>query len=379
MINNRKVILVTNIMSPYRIATFNQLASKYGKAFKVVFCKQNDRYRKWKLSERDQLKFDFCVLNDFSIKLKNWEIHLANGLLSELIRENPCLVITEGFGFPTIFSFLYTSIFHKKLILFSAETQHAAKSYSRFRHLLRKLMVRNAQGFIVTGTQAKEYLVSLKAPEEKIFLSYFSIDPELLGLDTNSMAETKKRSEGPKKILYVGKFTERKRVDLLISAFKQVKKRLPKSELWLVGEGEEEAKLKKLSQETKDVFFEGHKQYGELLPYYLNSDLFVLPTLKDVWGLVVNEAMMCGLPVICSKYAGCSQDLIKEGENGLIVDPENSKELSAAMSQLLPKDGNLSHFGQRSKEIIKDFTTERTTRGFVEAIEFVASKEKDGK
>jgi len=103
-----------------------------------------------------------------------------------------------------------------------------------------------------------------------------------------------------------------------------------------------------------------------------------LPTLKDIWGLVVNEAMMCGLPVICSKYAGCCQDLIKQGENGLIVDPENPKELSEAISQLLSKDGNLSRFGRRSREIIKDFTTERTTGGFIRAIESVASSRNSG-
>lgn len=379
MINNRKIILVTNIMSPYRIPTFNQLASRYGKAFKVIFCKQNDYYRKWNLLEKDHLKFDFCLLNDFSIKLKEWEIHLANGLFSKLIREKLFLVITEGFGFPTIFSLLYTSLFHKKLIIFSAETQHTAKAYSWFRHLLRRFMVRHAQGFIAKGSLAKEYVVSLKVPQEKIFLTYYSVDPELLGLDPNKAKEKKKTTEKKKRILYVGRLTKLKGVDLLIRAYKQVKEKHPNIELCLVGDGPDEDEFKKLAEGTDDISFEGYKQYDQLLPYYLNSDLFVLPTLKDVWGLVVNEAMMCGLPVLCSKYAGCCRDLIKEGENGLIVDPENLEELSQGICQLLSGDGNLFRFGKRSLEIIKDFTTERTTSGFVEAIEFVASKDKDAK
>jgi glycosyltransferase involved in cell wall biosynthesis len=372
--NNKKIILVTNIMSPYRIATFNQLASKYGKAFKVVFCKQNDHYRKWNLLEKDHLKFDFCLLNDFSIKLKQWEIHLANGLLSMLVKEKPFLVITEGFGFPTIFSWLYTSIFHKKLIIFSAETQHTAKSYSWFRHFLRKFIVRNVHGFIAKGSLAKEYLVSLKVPQEKIFLTYYSVDPELLGLDPNKAKEKKKTTEKKKRILSVSRLTKLKGVDLLIRAYKQVKEKHPNIELCLVGDGPDEDEFKKLAEGTDDIYFEGYKQYDQLLPYYLNSDLFVLPTLKDVWGLVVNEAMLCGLPVICSKYAGCCQDLIKEGENGLVVDPKNLEELSDSISDLISQNGKLSDYGKRSLQIIKDFTTDRTTHGFVEAIEFVRKK-----
>jgi glycosyltransferase involved in cell wall biosynthesis len=198
-------------------------------------------------------------------------------------------------------------------------------------------------------------------------------------LDPKKKVEKKKPTERKKRILYVGRLTKLKGVDLLIYAYKKVKEKYPHIELCLVGDGPDKDGLKKLTERTDGISFEGYKQYDQLLPYYLNSDLFVLPTLKDVWGLVVNEAMMCRLPVVCSKYAGCCQDLVKEGENGLIVDPENSIALSEAMSQLLSKDGNLSHFGQRSKEIIKDFTTERTARGFVEAIEFVASKEKNEK
>jgi glycosyltransferase involved in cell wall biosynthesis len=374
MINNRKIILVTNIMSPYRIPTFNQLASRYGKAFKVIFCKQNDHYRKWKLLDRDHLKFDFAVLNDLSMKLKEWEIHLANGLFSKLIREKPFLVIIEGFGFPTIFSLLYTSLFHKKLIIFSAETPHTAKSYSWFRHLLRRFMVRPAQGFIAKGSLAKEYVVSLKVPQEKIFLTHYSIDPELLGLDPNKTKEKKKSTEKKKRILYVGRLTRLKGVDLLIRAYKQVKEKYPNIELCLVGDGPDEDEFKKLAEGTDDISFEGYKQYDQLLPYYLNSDLFVFPTLRDVWGLVVNEAMMCGLPVICSKYAGCCQDLIREEENGLVVDPQNLEELSDSISDLISQNGKLSDYGERSLQIIKTFTTERTTQGFVEAIEYVKKK-----
>ena len=379
MKNNNKIIAATNIISPYRIPMFNQLGQKYGRKFKVIFAKEKDHYRQWKLEQRDKIKFNFSVLNGRSIKLKNWEIHLSLSLLPQLIKESPAIVISGGFSFLTIFSWLYSKIFNKKFIIWSAETIQTAKYYSKLRHVLRKFLVRQADGFVASGSLAKEYLLSLGAKEYKIFLAYYSITPGLLGLDPKKVLEKKKSTEKKKRILYVGRLTKLKGVDLLIQAYKKVKKKYPNIELCLVGDGPDEDEFKKLAQGTDDISFEGYKQYDQLLPYYLNSDLFVLPTLKDVWGLVVNEAMMCGLPVICSKYAGCCLDLIKEGGNGSIIDPENSKELSEAICQLLSKDGNLFFSGQRSLEIIKDFTTERTTKGFVRATEFVASRGKNGK
>jgi glycosyltransferase involved in cell wall biosynthesis len=353
---------------------FNQLGQEYGNQLKVIFAKEKDHYRQWKLEEKDKTKFDFSVLNGHSIKLKNWEIHLELALLPQLIPKNPELVISGGFSFQTVFSWLYSKAFNKKFIIWSAETIHTAKYYSKLRHVLRKFLVRQADGFIVSGSLAKEYLLSLGAKEGKIFLAYYSIAPELLGLDHNKEKEKRKSKEKRKKILYVGRLDRLKGVDLLIRAYKQVKEKYPNIELCLVGDGPDKDELKELAEGTDDIFFEGYKQYDQLLPYYLNSDLFVLPTLKDVWGLVVNEAMMCGLPVICSKYAGCCQDLIKEEENGLVVDPQNLKELSDSISDLISQNGKLSDYGERSLQIIKDFTTERTTQGFVEAIEFVRKK-----
>jgi glycosyltransferase involved in cell wall biosynthesis len=371
MKNNDKTIAVTNIISPYRIPMFNQLAEKYGKDFEVIFAKKRDHYRQWKLEQRDKIKFSFSVLNDHSIKLKNWEIHLGLGLLPQLIKEVPSVVISGGFSFLTIFSWLYSTMFKKKFIIWSAETMQTAKYYSPLRHVVRKFLVRQADGFVVSGSSAKEYLISLGAKEDRIFLAYYSIAPELLRLDSKKKIEKKNSIEKKKRILYVGRLTKLKGVDLLIQAYKKVKRKCPSIGLCLVGDGPDEDELRKLAQSTDDISFEGYKQYDQLLPYYLNSDLFIFPTLKDVWGLVVNEAMMCGLPVVCSKYAGCCQDLIKEGENGMVVDPRDLEELSDSISGLISENGKLSDYGERSLQIIKDFTTERTTQGFVETIEYV--------
>jgi len=372
--NNDKIIVVTNIISPYRIPMLNQLAEEYGKCFKVIFARRKDHYRQWKLEEKDKIKFNFSVLNDLSIKLKNWEIHLSLTLLPRLVKEAPQVVISGGFSFQTIFSWLYSKSFKRKFIIWSAETIQTARHYGKLRHLLRKLLTSQADGFVVSGSLAQEYLLSLGVREDSIFLAYYSVAPQLLRLDKKTPVEGERPPEEKKRILYVGRFTKLKGVDILIQAYKRVKREYPNIQLCLVGDGPDEDEFKKLAHRTDDIFFEGYKQYDQLLPYYSNSHLFVLPTLKDVWGLVVNEAMMCGLPVICSKYAGCSRDLIKDGENGLIVDPKNPKELSETIYQLVSKDGDLSHFGNRSREIIKDFTTERTTRGFVRAVESVCSR-----
>ena len=102
----------------------------------------------------------------------------------------------------------------------------------------------------------------------------------------------------------------------------------------IVGEGDFKSKLIKFSEEIlPDAIFTGHINPEELYKYYYASDIFVLPTHNDPWGLVVNEAMACGLPVIVTDAAGSSLDLIKD--NGIIVQKENVHEMSDAIETLI--------------------------------------------
>ena len=103
------------------------------------------------------------------------------------------------------------------------------------------------------------------------------------------------------------------------------------------------------------VHLTGQMRYEDLGALFLASDVFVLPTLEDVWGMVVLEAMACGKPILCSQYAG-AKELVEHGVNGYVFDPRSPGELADCMARFVQRPELIAEFGQKSKEIIAPYT-----------------------
>ena len=151
-----------------------------------------------------------------------------------------------------------------------------------------------------------------------------------------------------------------------------------RSEVGLVfaGDGISRAELtKRAAQITPGVVcFPGFAQREDLAALYTLADLLVLPTHSDPWGLVVNEAMACGLPIIVSSVAGCSADLVENGWNGYVVPLQDSEKLSAAIDSLVRHPELRQQMSARSLERIRIFSPEACAEGLAAAATF-AGKE----
>jgi glycosyltransferase involved in cell wall biosynthesis len=167
--------------------------------------------------------------------------------------------------------------------------------------------------------------------------------------------------------IYVGRFSPEKNLKMLINSFYEVKK-LENSKDWgiiIVGDGPQKEELFKLVNSlglNNDVFFVGGKSWKEVVDFYTISDVFILPSISEPWGLVVNEAMICGLPVIVSKRCGSYWDLVKEGVNGFGFDPFNQKELEKIMLKFINNEVDIRKMGEESRNIIKDYTPENAAK-----------------
>jgi glycosyltransferase involved in cell wall biosynthesis len=117
----------------------------------------------------------------------------------------------------------------------------------------------------------------------------------------------------------------------------------------------------------KKVFFEGFVHQEEISLYYSISDVLVFPTHRDTWGLVINEAMACGLPVISSDAAGATDDLVANGRNGFTYPSGDIGRLAACIDKILGDDGLRSAMGKESLDIISAFTPKKSAEGFVAA------------
>ncbi len=179
------------------------------------------------------------------------------------------------------------------------------------------------------------------------------------------------------------RFVEKKNLLNLIRAYAQYRElaesksdlRPLTSDLWslvLLGDGPLRSALSHLISDLRlqqSVLLPGFKQYGELPVYYACAKTFIHASTVEQWGLVVNEAMASGLPVLVSNRCGCARDLVHDAVNGFTFDPYNVEQLAQLMLKISGPNFPLSVFGSESLRIIADWCPDRFARGLGRAVE----------
>jgi len=380
-LKKKKVFLLTNMITPYRIPLFNAISERGNFYFKVIALAEREKNREWKLS-KNKIKFDYQILPGWHWfiwgKKKEITIHLNRGVFKALLEYKPDVIITSGYDDLAYWqAFLYCKIFKKKFILWNSTTLLSVGSIKGIRGRLKKIIIRGADKYIAYGTKAKEYLEYFGAEGDKTYISTNTVDMEYFRSKVeeyrNKDGFLKKRKQYPKYLfLHVGQLIKRKGVLQILKAFECLKD--SEIGLLIVGSGPEESSLMKFFEEKKlnNVFFKGFHQQEILPKYYALADIFVLSSFEEVWGLVVNEALASGLYVLSSKYAGASYDLIKEGWNGEIFDPNNVDEIVNLFKKVKE---NVKDIRKRrddiSKHTCKEFSIEKSAGEFIKAIKDV--------
>jgi glycosyltransferase involved in cell wall biosynthesis len=234
--------------------------------------------------------------------------------------------------------------------------------------LNRYRLFRRAAAIVAYGTATCNYLAELGVPKDKTFSGTQVVPDEQLPPPAADRAAL--GLAGRTIVLSVNYLLPRKGLDVLIKAFQQVAG--PDDVLVLVGSGPEEAHLRNLASGDNRILFPGHQSGANKTAWYAAADLFAFPTLHDPWGLVVNEAMAFGLPIIATDAAGCALDLVQD--NGLVVPAGDVGALADALSQLLTDERLRRKMGQRSQAIIADYTVEMARDTFLQAIHHALEK-----
>jgi 1,2-diacylglycerol 3-alpha-glucosyltransferase len=172
-------------------------------------------------------------------------------------------------------------------------------------------------------------------------------------------------------VLFVGRLVRGKGVFELLSAYAKLDERT-REQVGLVyaGDGVARRQLEAQSASISPgmVRFAGFVQRDPLATYYALADMLVLPTYNDPWGLVVNEAMACGLPVIVSQVAGCAADLVKENWNGMLINPMDVSALAAAIDRIAENPELRAAMGTNSAELISSYSPAAWSLGISQAV-----------
>lgn len=377
-----KVALLTEIISPYRIPVFNEMAKDERIDLLVIFLAETIQERKWHVRKED-VAFPYWISPGFSIPVpRSFPLFFNPGLYSKLCQVKPDVVICGGYHHPSfLLALLYVKRFGTKMILWSESHALSVRMRQPLATFYRQEFVKRSSSFIVPGVLAFEFLKQLGADGRQIYVAPNAVDSDFFAQRASVFRAQKdewKKARGfPKHlILYLGRFIRSKGVPLLIEAFEPLANREDVG-LLLVGDGREGKRYREWCQKQglRRIFFEGFKQQHELPFYYALADMLVLPSLKDEWGLVLNEAMASGLPVIASDTVGAARDLIVDGVNGFVFRSGNSHALNGRIEQLLVDEGLRVKMGERSYERIQNFGPKQCAEGFLRAICDTSSNE----
>jgi len=246
---------------------------------------------------------------------------------------------------------------------------------------LKVYFLRHCDGFVVPGKASFEYLRSLGCPEGSILTAPNAVDSAFFAAQAEDVraraTEFREKLKLPSRfILFVGRLVREKGIFDLLEAYAKLESSL-RSEVGLVFAGDGTCR-EELSERAKRispgrVCFPGFAQREDLAALYALAEVLVMPTHSDTWGLVVNEAMACGLPIVVSSVAGCSSDLVEDGWNGYVVPALDSEKLSVAIDSLLRQPELRRQMSVRSLERIRDFSPEACADGLTAAAISAAS------
>lgn len=373
----KRVVLLTNFITPYRLPLYQALAARIPE-FEVLISTPMEPNRSW------QPKWDglnVTVQKNLTLQRK-WRhphgftedlyVHIPYDTLWLLQQKQPEVIISGEMGFRTLQAAIYQK-FHPetRLILWATVSEYSEQGRGKLREILRRWLVPQADAVLVNGQSGARYVRKFGIKDEQIFLAPYTTDiTPFLALPLAKDAQQAYR------LLYVGQLVERKGIEPFLSALTRWCQAHPdrKIEFWLVGDGPLRSTLEGLSiPGNLSLRFLGNVAYDQLAEIYSACGIFVFPTLADEWGLVTNEAMAAGLPVLGSLYSQSVEELVTEGKTGWTFRADRDAEMDAAIERVLTTPLNvLEQMRSAGRDRICHLTPEFVADGIVKAIQYVS-------
>jgi glycosyltransferase involved in cell wall biosynthesis len=288
-------------------------------------------------------------------------------------------VLVHGYGFAAyVLAALVAKLSGLKLF-YRSET-HLGLRRSGWKRWLRdavlRLAFRAVDGFFAIGSLNRAYYLSLGVAPERIFDVPYTVDNARFiaaaALDPAARAAARRERGLPEQgvvVIYASKLMRRKHPEAVIGAAALLRERGVPVTVYLVGSGEMEAELRAQAAPLgASVVFGGFVNQSELPRAFGCADLFVLPSEDEPWGLIVNEAMCAGLPVVVSAEVGCSADLVEDGATGFRVPAGDARALADTFQRIAEDPALRQRLGAGALARIRAWDYERCAAGIERAV-----------
>ncbi len=370
-----RVCVVSPEPTPYRAPLFDRISEVEGIDLTVIYAATTIGSREWTVPLRHRstvlrgwlLPARRLLFHDYPITPQIWPL---------LSRLRPHVVVVPGWSLFAAQAAILWSRLHRVPYVITSES-HALAPRRRWAEALKAILlprlIAPAAGFLVTGRMSGAFLERYGA--DSTHIRVFANTPDAESLKAHAAERSAQRDDvrrgygfDPDDIVVVSvaRLLPQKALDVLIRAV--ASSGIP-MRLLLVGGGPERTALEALAGvERVDATFAGHLGGDDLVDAYLAGDIFALLSRREPWGVVVNEALACGLPVVLSDRVGAAYDLVEPGGNGIIVPADDIRAAAVALGQLAGDPDLRRRWGTRSRELIAGWTHEAGVQSFMETI-----------
>ncbi len=322
-----RVALLVNLVAPYRVAFYDEIARYVD--LDVLYSGHEDNRIGWEDAHRGLTRARARRVWGWVLKRRDSRyLHISPGYFFDLVRSRPDAIVTSEMGWRTLVALGYGRLTGTPVWVMAEVSLHSERHCGRLRLLVRKLIAAVTRHWIAVGECTAEYLESLRVPASRVTTIQNTVDerPFRGGRHVPVAAHRKPVA------VFVGQLVPRKGVGLLLEAVANLAGRGTAVELLIAGQGPERPGLEARVSELKlaGVSFLGQRTTDQVAELFQRADFLVFPTLEDVWGLVVNEALWSDLPVLASRYAGSAKELLP-AEN--IFDPLDDDSFVAALER----------------------------------------------
>lgn len=330
----------------------------------------------WDVSLLDGLSYEFLppVMGKGRSPSHFWSL-INRGLVERLSPERFSAMWINGYRYASLVGAVITAASRGLPILYRSETNHMTSPPGPARSVMSAVFKRSSIRCLSIGSLNDQFYAGIGVPAHRRFLVPYSVDNarfrtaaqglskaearKLLGLDKDAIV-----------VLYVGKLVPWKRPDLLLRAVASLQRR--DVHIAYVGDGRLRESLEHQSRtEGIDARFVGFLNQTEIVRAYAAADLLALPSEHEPWGLVVNEAMNFGLPILVSDHIGCGPDLVGDHGSGMIFESGNVEDLARCLSAMLADPRRLEAMSNASRRRISEWGFEGCAVGVRAALNSV--------
>lgn len=359
----KRIAFITNAPAPYRSKQFETIMKNTDKfTLTFFYTGAKGKQRDWLVEKSDY--FSEVYLEGL---FRIGDQYLFYKKLHKITDEFDIFIL-GGYDSTATFKILfYLKKLNKKAIMvMDGISPDKLSEKNKVRYVLKKIFISRIDFFFANGVVSKKYLTTnFKIDEDKIYNQFLTVDVNTV----TNRAEYARLNRSPNHkftLVYSGRLLKRKRVSDILRAV-SLSKFKNNIAIKIIGSGEEEEELKQLATSLNlDVKFEKFiSDQNELFSRYGEVDCFILPSVNEPWGLVINEAEAAKLPVLVSESCGCSLDLVKNGVNGFTFTAGDVQGLSKKIDRIYTINVNENLMGEESFKIISNWTFWNSKNSFI--------------